>query len=230
MPTVTADKCIRTVLFDLDGTLLDTAPDLAAALNAVLVENRREPLSFDAIRPVVSHGGIALIALGFELQPSDPEFEPLRQRLLDIYRENLSRHTRPFPGMPELLEELEQRGINWGVVTNKPSWLTEPLLKDLQLYERATCIISGDTLNERKPHPAPMLLACRQAGSDPEQCVYVGDAQRDVEAGNSAQMHTLVALFGYFKDDDKPHEWQADGVIEKPGDLLDWLDTPGCTN
>jgi phosphoglycolate phosphatase len=230
MPTDTAGKCIRTVLFDLDGTLLDTAPDLAAALNAVLAENRREPLPYAAIRPVVSHGGIALIELGFGLRPSDPGFEPLRQRLLDIYRENLSRHTRPFPGIPELLEQLEQRGLNWGVVTNKPAWLTEPLLQDLQLYQRAVCVISGDTLDERKPHPAPMLYACRQAGSEPEQCVYVGDAQRDVEAGKRARMHTLVALFGYFMDADKPHEWQADGVIEQPGDVLDWLDATRCAH
>ena len=230
MPTETAGKCIRTVLFDLDGTLLDTAPDLAAALNAVLVENRREPLPYDAIRPVVSHGGIALIELGFDLRPSDPGFEPLRRRLLDVYRENLSQHTRPFPGMPELLATLEQRGINWGVVTNKPAWLTDPLLKDLQLYDRAVCVISGDTLDERKPHPAPMLHACRQAGSKPEQCVYVGDAQRDVEAGKRARMHTLIALFGYFKDDDKPHEWQADGVIKQPGEVLDWLDATMCAH
>ncbi|MGB5305608.1 MAG: HAD-IA family hydrolase [Gammaproteobacteria bacterium] len=226
----TADRYIRTVLFDLDGTLLDTAPDLAAALNALLVENRREPLPFETIRPVISHGGIALIELGFGLQPSDPEFEPLRQRLLDIYRANLSRHTRPFAGMPELLENLERRGINWGVVTNKPAWLTEPLLRDLQLYERAVCVISGDTLDERKPHPAPMLHACRQAGSEPGQCVYVGDAQRDIEAGKNAHMHTLVAMFGYFRDGDNPHEWQADGIIEHPGDVLDWLDLAGLTN
>ncbi|MDH3872140.1 MAG: phosphoglycolate phosphatase [Gammaproteobacteria bacterium] len=215
---------IRTVLFDLDGTLLDTAPDLADALNTVLAEKRRAPLPFDTIRGVVSHGGKALIELGFSLHESHPDFDPLRLRLLAVYRDNIARRTRPFPGMNRLLEQLEQRGLNWGVVTNKPAWLTEPLLKELGLYGRAACVISGDTLNERKPHPAPMLHACEQAGSAPDQCVYIGDAQRDIEAGRNARMHTLVALFGYFQDSDRPQEWQADALIEEPGELLTWLD------
>ena len=215
---------IRTVLFDLDGTLLDTAPDLADALNTVMVEKHRVPLPDEEIRGVVSHGGMALIRLGFGIPPTDPEFEPLRQRLLEIYRANIARKTRPFPGMTELLDELEGRGLNWGVVTNKPGWLTDPLLRQLALYDRAACVVSGDTLSERKPHPAPMLHACIQAGSLPGQCVYVGDAQRDIEAGRNARMHTLVALFGYFMADDRPLEWQADGSIDRPQDLLDWLD------
>lgn len=218
---------ITTVLFDLDGTLLDTAPDLADALNAVLTENRRAPLPYETIRGVVSHGGIALIKLGFGLDESSPDFEPLRQRLLSIYRANLSGKTRPFPGMTELLEQLEQGGRNWGVVTNKPAWLTEPLMQDLGLKQRAACVVSGDTLDERKPHPAPMLHASELAGSRPEQCVYIGDARRDIEAGRNANMHTLVALFGYFMDDDTPGEWQADGLLEQPLDLLAWLDSAG---
>jgi phosphoglycolate phosphatase len=218
---------ITTVLFDLDGTLLDTAPDLADALNTVLAENRHEPLPYETIRGMVSHGGIALIKLGFRLDESSPDFEPLRQRLLSIYRANLSSKTRPFPGMAELLEQLEQGGLNWGVVTNKPAWLTEPLLQDLGLLQRAACVVSGDTLDERKPHPAPMLHACELAGSRPEQCVYIGDARRDIEAGKNAGMYTLVALFGYFMDDDRPREWQADGIMEQPLDLLAWLDSTG---
>jgi 2-phosphoglycolate phosphatase len=215
---------IRTVLFDLDGTLLDTAPDLAAALNALLLENRRDGLPFEAIRPVVSHGGIALIELGFGLEPADPDFDRLRRRLLEIYRENLARRTRPFPGMSELLERIEARGLNWGVVTNKPAWLTEPLLAELGLTERAVCVISGDTLDKRKPHPAPMLHACRLAGSKPSECVYVGDARRDIEAGRNAGMHTVIALFGYFQEQDDPHAWDADAMIKEPLDLLAWLD------
>ena len=218
---------ITTVLFDLDGTLLDTAPDLADALNTVLAENRREPLPYETIRGVVSHGGMALIKLGFGLDESSPDFEPLRQRLLSIYRANLSGKTRPFPGMAELLEQLEQGGRNWGVVTNKPAWLTEPLMQDLGLLQRAACVVSGDTLDERKPHPAPMLHASELAGSRPEQCVYIGDARRDIEAGRNARMHTLLALFGYFMDGDRPGEWQADGFLEQPLDLLAWLDTMG---
>ena len=215
---------IRTVLFDLDGTLLDTAPDLAQALNTVLIENNRPPLPYETIRPVVSHGGIALIKLGFELEQSDPSFEPLRQRLLETYRENISRLTRPFPGITDVLDVLGERGISWGIVTNKPGWLTDPLLKDLGLYDRATAIVSGDTLDARKPHPAPMLHACELAGSEPGQCVYIGDAERDIEAGINAGMHTLVALFGYFQEHDDPQNWKADDMIESPMDLLAWLD------
>ena len=178
---------IRTVLFDLDGTLLDTAPDLADALNTVLVEQNHPPLPFDAIRPVVSHGGIALIELGFRLARSDPAFEPLRQRLLAVYRANLSGKTRPFAGTETLLDALEARGLNWGVVTNKPGWLTEPLLQDLGLFERAACVVSGDTLTERKPHPAPMLLACRQAGSDRRNaCTSVTQSAMSRPAGTPA--------------------------------------------
>jgi 2-phosphoglycolate phosphatase len=215
---------IHTVLFDLDGTLLDTAPDLAAALNTVLVENQREPLPFETIRPVVSHGGVAMIRRGFQLQASDPAIEPLRQRLLAVYRANIATHTRLFPGMAEVLETLKTRGLNWGVVTNKPGWLTEPLLRDVGLWQHAACVVSGDTLEQRKPDRAPMLHACALAGSEPHQCVCIGDAQRDIEAGKNAGMYTLVALFGYFREDDRPQAWQADAMIDKPGDLLVWLD------
>jgi phosphoglycolate phosphatase len=218
---------IRTVLFDLDGTLLDTAPDLADALNAVLAEQGQPALPYERIRPVVSHGGIALIELGFGIGRGDPAFEALRQRLLTIYRANLAVRTRPFPGMSGLLAAIESRRMNWGVVTNKPGWLTEPLLQALGLFERAACVVSGDTLPERKPHPAPMLHACRLAGSEPAQCVYVGDAQRDIEAGRNAGMHTLVALFGYVDADDDYRTWQADAAVDSPAGILDWLGPAG---
>lgn len=219
-----ADKRIRTVLFDLDGTLLDTAPDLAFALNATLREFDREPLPYETIRPVVSHGGVALIRLGFGLGPDDAGYQPRREFLLDTYRRNIARETRPFAGIDEVLETLERRGLNWGVVTNKPAWLTEPLLQELNLYERAAVVVSGDTLNERKPHPAPMLFACERAGSQAHQCLYVGDAKRDIEAGHSAGMATLVALFGYIEEEDDPHGWGADALIETPEEILKWLD------
>jgi phosphoglycolate phosphatase len=220
---------IRTVLFDLDGTLLDTAPDLADALNTVLRENQQPALPYEMIRGVVSHGGKALIELGFgpeenRTEENGPQFEALRQRLLTVYGENVSSKTRLFPGMDEVIEGLTERGINWGIVTNKPGWLTDPLLSDLGLDKAAACIISGDTLDERKPHPAPMLLACEMTGSTPAQCVYIGDAQRDIEAGKNAGMHTLIALFGYFMKDDRPAEWNADGLLKSPQDLLPWLD------
>jgi N-acetyl-D-muramate 6-phosphate phosphatase len=215
---------IKTVLFDLDGTLADTAPDLAFALNSVLQEQGREPMAYEDIRPVVSHGGIALVKHGFAIDETHPDFPALRQRLLDIYRANIARETNLFTGMTELLEQIEQRGLNWGVVTNKPGWLTEPLLDALGISSRTTTIVSGDTLPERKPHPAPMLLACQQAGSEAEQCLYVGDAERDIEAGRNAGMRTLVARFGYIGSNDDPTSWQADGMVDSALEILDWLE------
>ena len=215
---------LRTVLFDLDGTLLDTAPDLAHALNQVLIGQGRAPLPFARIRPVVSHGGKALIELGFGIDERDASFAALRRQLLDVYRENLARETRPFPGMTDVLERIRARDLNWGVVTNKPAWLTEPLLRELGLFDQAACIVSGDTLEERKPHPAPMLHACRLAGSEAAECLYVGDAERDIEAGRNAGMHTLVALFGYLLDGDDPAAWQADGMVQDPLEIIDWVD------
>ena len=215
---------IKTVLFDLDGTLADTAPDLAFALNEVLREQGRPTLPFETIRPVVSHGGMALIRLGFDMEPDAPGFEDRRQRLLEIYRDNIARETRLFDGMEAVLDAIEARGLNWGVVTNKPAWLTEPLLERLGVHERAACIVSGDTLDERKPHPAPLLHACELCGSKAPECVYVGDARRDIEAGSRADMHTLVALFGYIGENDDPAAWQADAMVESPAAILDWID------
>jgi len=217
-------RTLRTVLFDLDGTLADTAPDLAYALNCVLQQQGRDALPFAQIRPVVSHGGAALISLGFGLGPGHNGYDALRAELLRIYQENLTRHTNLFPGMAELLDTLEQRGMNWGVVTNKPAWLTDPLMDQLGLSTRAACIVSGDTTANRKPHPEPLLLACRQAGSMPQQCLYVGDAERDIEAGRRAGMHTAVALFGYLDEQDTPQRWGADTLIAHPLELLAWID------
>lgn len=215
---------IRTVLFDLDGTLLDTAPDLAFALNQVREEQGLPSLAFDQVRAVVSHGGRALIELGFGSSRPEPELERLRQRLMAIYGDNLARSTNLFPGMDQVLDGIEQRRMNWGVVTNKPAFLTEPLLQRMNLHARAACVVSGDTLAERKPHAAPMLHACDLAGSRAAECVYVGDARRDVEAGRRAGMHTLVVLFGYFREGDRPSSWGADGLANNPLEILDWIE------
>ena len=214
---------IKTVLFDLDGTLADTAPDLADALNTVLLNNGKDALPFEQIRPVVSHGGIALVSLGFGIEPDHPEFEPLRQQLLQVYADDIANKTCLFPGMNELLNNIESAGMNWGVVTNKPAWLTEPLLEALNLSQRAISIVSGDTLKERKPHPSPLLYACEQAGSQGFECVYVGDAERDIVAGNKAGMKTIVALFGYIGAKDKPETWGADALLESPQAISQWL-------
>ncbi len=211
------------VLFDLDGTLLDTAPDLAWALNQVRREEGLPELPFETIRPSVSHGSAAMIRTGFGTDETDPRFEPRRRRLLEIYAANLARETRPFPGMAELLEEMERRGIHWGVVTNKPARFTEPLLDALGLLERAAAVVSGDSLPERKPHPAPILHACRAAGAEPNRCLYVGDAERDIRAGSRAGVHTLVALFGYIAPDEDPAAWGADGLAATPADIEAWI-------
>lgn len=216
---------IRTVLFDLDGTLADTGPDLAYALNETLRQAGRAPLTYETIRPVVSHGGIALLQLGFGSDVKTEEFNRLRDFFLTTYLTHITRETTLFPGMAELLDAIERRGLNWGVVTNKPAWLTDPLMVGLGLTERAATIVSGDTLPQRKPDPAPMLLACRQAGSEAAQCLYLGDAERDIAAGRNAGMRTLVALFGYLGADDRPDTWGADGMVEHPLDLLPWLDS-----
>ena len=213
---------IRTVLFDLDGTLADTAPDLAHTLNTLLVEEGRAALAYETIRPEVSHGAGALVRLGFG-DVTDEEFERLRRRFLALYAENLVRETRLFPGMNELLSELKRRGLNWGIVTNKPAFLTEPLMARLGLSWPPASIVSGDSTGNRKPHPEPMLLACTQAGSEPAQCLYVGDAERDIEAGRRAGMRTLVALFGYISKEERPERWGADGFIHVPREVLDWL-------
>ena len=213
---------VRAVLFDLDGTLLDTAPDISRALNALRREQALSPLPDAQVRPCVSHGATAVVKLGFP--DVTPEvFESLRERLLILYSQALAVATRPFAGMPEVLASLEQQGIAWGVVTNKAAWLAEPLLQELQLYERAAVIVSGDTTPQRKPHPEPLLHAARHIGVAPAHCVYVGDAERDALAARAAGMRMLVALFGYLASTDRPHDWPAAGCIDTPLDILAWL-------
>jgi len=214
---------IRTVLFDLDGTLADTAPDLAYALNCLLREQERAPLPYEIIRPEVSHGATALVRLGFGLSNDDPVFGALRERLLSLYQQHLARETRLFDGMEELLDFIEQRGMNWGVVTNKPAFLTQPLMAKLGLAKRAACIVSGDTTANKKPHPEPLLHACRLAGSEAAQCLYVGDAERDIRAGHHAGMPTLVAMFGYIGEKDRPETWGADALITTPDEIIAWI-------
>jgi len=214
---------IKGILFDLDGTLADTAPDLAYALNTLRKEQQFAPLPYQEIRPVVSHGSRGLLRLGFNIEPGHVSYEYLRQRLLEIYNAHLTYKTQLFPGMAAVLQVLEERAIKWGVVTNKPAWLTDPLAASLGLSERAACIVSGDSTANSKPHPEPLLYACNKIGLQSKQCLYVGDAHRDIEAGNSAGMKTLVALFGYLGEDDAPESWQADGMIERPLDILNWI-------
>jgi 2-phosphoglycolate phosphatase len=203
------------VLFDLDGTLADTAPDLAYALNEALRRYQRAPLPFDRIRPVVSHGGIALTRLGFGIEPGEAGFDERRRLLLEIYADNLCRETTLFAGMDAVLDALERRAIDWGIVTNKPAWLTDPLVAAMALQGRAGCVVSGDTCANRKPHPEPLLHACASIGCDPRQTWYVGDAGRT----------TVAALYGYLHPDDPPQSWQADLSIRHPTELLPFFET-----
>jgi len=219
-------KDVNSVLFDLDGTLLDTAPDLASALNAVLAGQGHEPLPEDVIRPHVSKGARELVRLGFGIADDDPRMQPLWRQLVDVYLEHIADRTRLFEGMDEVLDRIERAGGKWGVVTNKPSWLTAPLMRKMDLAGRAACIVSGDTTPNRKPHPEPVLYACRQAGVTPARCVFVGDDRRDVQAGRGAGVRTLVALFGYIDTGQDPASWGADGLLESAAELSAWLDAP----
>ncbi|MBF5038809.1 HAD-IA family hydrolase [Methylophilus sp. 13] len=214
---------MQAVLFDLDGTLVDTAPDLAYALN---LQRERHGLPFlpeATIRPYASHGSRGLLEVGFGLLPDHAEFEQMRTEYLELYTKVMTRQPQLFDGMAEVLQEIEQRGLRWGIVTNKPRRFTLPMITHMALDSRAGAVISGDDAPQPKPAPQTLLLACERMQLDPEQVVYVGDAERDVQAGNAAGMTTLVALFGYLSDMDRPEAWGADGCIQQPQDLLAYL-------
>lgn len=213
---------IRAVLFDLDGTLVDTAPDLGYALNLMLARRGLPALPADAIRGQASHGSQGLIKLAFGVSMDDPDFPGLRSEFLEIHAAHLVDRSAPFPGMERLLDELEGRRIAWGVVTNKPARFTEPLLEQLGLLSRAACVVSGDTCSRAKPDPEPMLHACHIVAVEPGHCLYVGDAERDVQAARAVGMPVVVALYGYLSENDCPEEWGGDGHIQHPLDLLDY--------
>lgn len=213
---------IKAVLFDLDGTLADTAPDLSYAVNRMRMARGLPQLPLAATRPVTSLGARGLLGVGLDVSPGHPDYEALRDEFLAIYTDNLCRETRLFPGMAELLTELERRAVLWGVVTNKAERLTHPLLEQLGLHRRAACIVGGDTTGKLKPDPAPLLAASQRIGIAPPDCLYLGDDQRDVEAGRAACMKVVVAGFGYLNGTN-PETWNADAIIAKPLDLLGYL-------
>jgi len=219
---------LRAVLFDLDGTVLDTAPDMVCALNALRCEEKLGPLPFVTARACVSHGAARLVAAGFP-NAAPEELGALRERFLDIYRTGLSLQTRLFPGMDRVLAGMTDQGLISGIVTNKPAWLTEPLLAQLGLRTHFACVVSGDTVSERKPHPLPLLHAADLAGVAPGECVFVGDAERDVQAAHAAGMPALVAVYGYLQAGEDWQAWGADAGLKQPLDLLDWLERSGRT-
>jgi N-acetyl-D-muramate 6-phosphate phosphatase len=218
----------RAVLLDLDGTLLDTAPDMVGAMNALRREEGLDPLPFEQGRRQVSHGATALVRLAFP-KAVEPELTALRERFLQIYSRHVCVETTIYEGVSVALERLEAAGIPWGIVTNKPSWLAEPLLERLDLRHRAGVVVCGDTVAERKPHPAPLLHAANTLRVAPPDCTYIGDAERDVLAARAANMQVFVALFGYIALDERPMDWPATGWLDTPqamcGLLLELLST-----
>jgi N-acetyl-D-muramate 6-phosphate phosphatase len=217
---------VRGVLFDLDGTLLDTAPDLGATLNALLLEHGLPILPHERIRPHVSRGSRALVTLGFGAA-SPAEHAPRIERFLALYSQRLAVDTRPFQGVLPLLAALESQAIPWGIVTNKPGWLAEPLLRTLDLLGRAKVLVCGDTLPERKPSPLPLLHASEKLGVPPSACIFVGDAELDMLAARAAGMPAIAARYGYFGPADSPERWPTDAWIDSPLELLEWLGSSG---
>ncbi|WP_047250377.1 HAD family hydrolase [Chromobacterium subtsugae] len=214
---------IKAVLFDLDGTLADTARDLGAALNRLLKEEGLPPQSYEAIRPMASHGARGLVRLGFGAGLDAERMESLRVRFMDLYDANLAEETTLFDGVNELIAELDKRGLAWGIITNKSMRFTDRLVPWLPFAIPPAVIVSGDTVGVAKPDPRPMLHATEQIGIAPEHCMYVGDAERDIQAGRNVGMKTVLVNWGYFSAEDKPEQWGADADIDHPLQLLDHL-------
>lgn len=212
-----------TVLFDLDGTLLDTAPDLAEAVNQIRREKELPDLALETLRPHAGFGSKALLKAGLDAEDHHPDYPDLLRAFLSNYQSCSMQSTRFFPGIEKLLNDLDEKNIRWGIVTNKPERFTTPIVKQLGLENRAACIISGDTLPTRKPDPAQIIHACQLLQVNPEKTVYVGDTAIDVEAAKAAGTRSLVVLYGYSSEHENPHDWKADGYLNQPCDLMNWL-------
>lgn len=215
---------VRTVLFDLDGTLADTLPDLVFALNTTLEAEGLAPIPAATLRPWINEGARAMLDIAVGDARDAQTRDRMRHAFLDTYAANLAEKTRLFPEIDQVLDALDGRGMRWGIVTNKLTAFTQPLVRALGLAGRAACVVSGDTTAHCKPHPAPLIHACREAGARPGECVYFGDAEKDVLAGRRAGMRTLVALYGYIDGGADPGAWGASGAVDSPAGLLVWLD------
>ena len=213
----------QAVLFNLDGTLADTAGDLGGALNVLRVARGLAPMPLDVLRPYASAGARGLIGVGLDIHPGDAEFEPLRLAFLEAYTQCLADTTALFDGMAELLATLEARGLKWGVVTNKPHRFTVPVMAGLQLMARAGTVISGDSTAHAKPHPLPLLTACEEIGVAPARCLYVGDDLRDIQSAQAAAMPSAAAAWGYIGHNGDIASWGADVIAQQPLDLLQHL-------
>jgi phosphoglycolate phosphatase len=212
------------LLLDLDGTLVDTAPDMVACLNRLLIELGHPEVEYSRARGQVSNGAIGLLALGLNLPPEHARVQSLRQRYLDMYATCLAEESIIFNDFCSVFHVLSHAGWHWGVVTNKPQALAAPLLRALGLAPTADCLVGGDTLPHRKPHPAPLLHAADLLGLPATRCIYVGDAERDVQAGRAAGMRTVVARYGYLAEPAEADRWQADHVVDSPLELAALLE------
>ncbi len=211
------------LLFDLDGTLADTARDLVATLQQICAEDKHPAPDYKQARTTASDGSAALITLAVGDHMSETLQREMVKRFLDIYATRLSQDTELFPGIHSMLKTLESSNLLWGIVTNKPARFTDQLLKDLGIFERAACVVSGDTTAESKPHPLPMQYAAGKAGVKPEQCLYIGDAHRDIKAGKAAGMQTAIAGWGYIAPEENTGEWNADFEFQTPEEIMKWL-------
>ncbi|WP_167650136.1 N-acetylmuramic acid 6-phosphate phosphatase MupP [Pseudomonas sp. ATCC 13867] len=222
-------RMLRAVLFDMDGTLLDTAPDFIAVCQAMLKAHGRPPIDDQRIQDVVSGGARAMVAATFEMDPEAAGFEALRQEFLDRYQEHCAVFTRPYDGMAELLESIEQSRLIWGVVTNKPVRFAAPIMEQLGLAERSAVLVCPDHVKNSKPDPEMLLLACSQLKIDPSEALFIGDDLRDIESGRAAGTKTAAVRYGYIHPDDNPAHWGADVIVDQPRDLLAVLDRALCS-
>jgi len=214
---------ITTILFDLDGTLLDTAPDFLVAINTLREQRDLPPLTRADFEHSVANGADAMLAAGLGITSTHKEYATAKSAFLSHYRDNINRYTLPFPGVIDLLEHIEHIGLRWGIVTNKPHEYSVALLVGLQLFSRASCVISGDMVTKRKPHPEPLLLACKLLACLPTDCIYVGDTKNDITAGKAAGMKTAAVLFSYVASHEDVSTWQADIMLQHPRDLQQLL-------
>lgn len=214
---------VDAVLFDLDGTLVDSAPDLAGAANELRQAHGLQAMDFAQLRPMVGSGARGMLNAAFGIGPDDSQFDALRTDFLARYEARMLRETRVFSRMEPVLEALERRQLPWGIVTNKATRFSVPVVEGLGLMSRCAVLISGDTTAHAKPHPQPLLEAAARLGVVPQRCIYIGDDRRDVEAGRSARMSTLAAAWGYLGRDESVHDWNADAVLAHPEELLNWL-------
>lgn len=217
---VNAQIPIQAILFDLDGTLIDSAPDLGAAADQMRVARGMPSLPIDLYRPLAGSGARGMLHIAFGMTPEDDAFAAMREEFFQIYEKRMTQDTTIFDGVPELLTGIVARKLQWGVVTNKSKRFTDPLAAQMSLFATAGAVVSGDTTPHAKPHPEPLLEAARRIGVPPQACVYVGDDERDIIAGKAAGMYTVAAVYGYLGEKQSVEQWNADDVIESPHELL----------